>query len=171
MLQPQGRRDALLLACQNLFEPVLKSLVWIFGYGIAYNMLLRPLLPQAMQDAIFVFLAADVAGIQPIKSLVAAREAAYARARGAVFGVTRVAEGGAESQAAGADWANAGQGPNMKFFTFSSGSGFGGANFQAGNINMEEVLRQMQSNMQAAAGDNRRDGPPLTVQHEPDKDD
>lgn len=129
-------------------------------------MLLRPLLPQMMQDAVFVFLAADVAGFHPIKSLVSAREAAYARARTAVFGVTRAEEGGDPGPRA--DSAHAGQGPNMKFFSFSSGGGFGGASFQAGNINAEEVFRQMQSNMRTAAGNNNRR--PLTVQHDPEKE-
>jgi hypothetical protein len=47
--------------------------------GAIYTRLVRPLLPQLFVDSVFVLLAADLAGFQPIKPLGAARDALYSK--------------------------------------------------------------------------------------------
>lgn len=133
-----------------VIRPLVRAVIWAVGYGAVYASV-RDLLPSIVRDLVFAVLAADLAGFMPIKSFRSWRENLYASVEARVLGgdLSTAAPGsdsttGGSNQGSGPEsffGAGANGGPKMQFFSF--GTTGGGASFQSGNINLNELFNQM----------------------------
>ena len=124
------------------FKPLLRAALWLVVYG-SYLRFARPILPENLRNIVFVALATDLAGVFPIKPLKEMRDKFYAAAELQVLGEPPApATANGAGGFGGSGFGSAG-GPNMQFYSFSTGGAGGSFQAQQGNIDLQSLFNQM----------------------------